>query len=225
MAALVQQCAPRVGEVTMLAIIKTESGGNPWAIGDNTSGRSYRLPTKQAAVAAANELIAAGHNLDLGLGQINTSNLGALRLSVDQVFEPCTNVTAAATVLSWGYERARRTYGAGQQALHAAISAYNTGSLSRGFANGYVQKVVSNAGLRVELAVPSVTAGSIVRGKGGAVRVGAGGRLTPYTAPLVSSTWQVAAAEASTAGATGGDEAAHGGRLGQLVPASFSPAP
>ncbi|WP_404995453.1 lytic transglycosylase domain-containing protein [Cupriavidus pauculus] len=220
---LVQQCASQTGPVTMLAIVKTESGGNPWVIGDNTGRRSLRPASKQEAVATANELIAAGHNLDLGLGQINNRNLTALGLTVEQVFEPCTNLKAAETILKWGYDRAKREYGPGQNALLAALSAYNTGSLSRGFGNGYVQKVVDNAGLPVAISIPAISVGAIVRGKAGAVRVGAGGRLTPYAAPLVPAGWTPPAAEeaANTADADVSTPMASRA-LGQLVPATFT---
>ncbi|WP_224014137.1 lytic transglycosylase domain-containing protein [Paraburkholderia tropica] len=184
MSALMQQCAPDVGPVTMAAIIRTESGGVPWRIGDNTNGSSYTLPTKELAIARATELVNAGHNLDLGLGQINVRNLRSLGLTIDQVFEPCANITAAARVLTWGYQRAVKAYGPGQKALLAAISTYNTGSLTAGFDNGYVQHVTANSGLRVEITVPSLAQGEIVRGRGGSVRVGSGGALSPYDAPM-----------------------------------------
>ncbi|MCA8270400.1 lytic transglycosylase domain-containing protein [Burkholderia vietnamiensis] len=184
LSALIQQCAPGVGPVTMAAIVRTESGGVPWRIGDNTTGSSYTLPTKEAAVARATELTNAGHDLDMGLGQINSRNLKGLGLTIEQVFEPCTNLGAAARILTWGYQRAVKVHGPGQEALLAAISTYNTGSLTAGFSNGYVRTVTSNSGLRVELNVPSLTQGEIVRGRRGSVRVGAGGALSPYEAPL-----------------------------------------
>lgn len=181
----------------MAAIIKTESSGNPWAIGDNTTGLSYAPPTEQGAIDTAKQLVAAGHNLDLGLGQINTSNLASLGLTLDRVFEPCSNIAAAATVLTWGYARAVKARGPGQAALLAAISAYNTGSLWAGFQNGYVQRVVTNSGKAVALAIPSLTANEVVRGRRGAVRVTRGGTLSPYAAPLDAFT--VAAAPATYA--------------------------
>nr|WP_280971486.1 lytic transglycosylase domain-containing protein [Cupriavidus gilardii]WDE72627.1 hypothetical protein [Cupriavidus gilardii] len=205
----------------MLAIVKTESGGYPWAIGDNTARRSYKPASKQEAVATANELIAAGHNLDLGLGQINNRNLAALGLSVEQVFEPCVNLRAAQTILKWGYDRATRVHGPGQAALLAALSAYNTGSLSRGFGNGYVQKVVSNAGVPIEVVVPAISAGIVVRGKAGAVKVGPGGRLTPYAAPLVPGGWQLG--DSAPVAKTGQPQIAYGSN--PLVPVNFTAAP
>jgi len=146
---LFAQCAPDVGISTMHAIVRTESTGKPWVIGDNTATLRVQPTTKAEAVATATALIARGHNLDLGLAQINSRNLAWLGLTVAQVFDPCTNITAAATILKQQYRRAALQFGPGQQALLAAISAYNTGSLRQGFRNGYVHKVLTQAGAPV----------------------------------------------------------------------------
>jgi hypothetical protein len=97
------------------------------------------------AVVTAKWLIAHGYNIDMGLGQINSINLAKLTLSVEDVFDPCKNLAAAAVLLRSNYQSASRKVPGGQAALHAALSAYNTGSFSRGFTNGYVQKVIRNA--------------------------------------------------------------------------------
>lgn len=181
---LVQQCAPNVGQTTMMAIIRTESGGNPWAIGDNTSKLIRQPSTKEEAVAVAKALIGLGHNIDMGLGQINSKNLKALGLTPEKIFEPCINLTAAASILSDAYQRSTKQHGAGQQALLAALSAYNTGNLTAGFGNGYVQRVVNNAGQAVAFKIPSLAAGTVIKGKNGSVRIDQAGRVSPYNAPL-----------------------------------------
>jgi type IV secretion system protein VirB1 len=142
---LVQQCAPAAGPHALAAIVKTESNGNPWRIGDNTTGQSFTPASQDAAVAKATELAAEGHNLDLGLGQINIHNLQRLGLTISQVFDPCTNLNAASQVLNWGLARAVKINGPTLTSLYGAISAYNTGSLTAGFENGYVQQVARNA--------------------------------------------------------------------------------
>lgn len=181
---MIQKCAPGVGQATMHAIIRTESGGHPWAIGDNTARMARQPATKEEAVATAKTLIAKGHSLDLGLGQINSKNLTGLGLTVEQVFEPCTNLAASATILTGAYQRAVKQHGQGQQALLAALSAYNTGSLVNGFHNGYVRKVVDNSGVQVSFKIPSLATGTVFKGRHGAVRVDAGGVVSPYAAPL-----------------------------------------
>lgn len=145
--ALAQECAPWVAHETMAAIVKTESAFRPLAIGVNGGAKLSRQPeTKAEAVATANWLMARGYNIDLGLGQVNSSNLAKTGLTVEDAFEPCKNLAAAASILHWNYQAASRKVPGEQAALHAALSAYNTGSFTKGFSNGYVQKVVNNAG-------------------------------------------------------------------------------
>lgn len=144
--ALALECAPMVAPQTLAAIVRTESNFNPLAININKGYRLERQPkNKEEAVATAQWLISNRYNIDMGLGQVNSSNLYRTKLSVSDAFDPCKNLAAAATILKWNYESASRHAPDNQSALHAAISAYNTGSFTRGFSNGYVQKVVNNA--------------------------------------------------------------------------------
>lgn len=146
-AALAQECAPWVAHETMAAIVRTESSFKPLAIGINGGAKLTRQPENKAeAVATAKWLIANGYNIDMGLGQVNSANLPKLGLSVENMFDPCQNIAASATILHGNYARAKSQTQNDQAALHAALSAYNTGSFTRGFSNGYVQRVVSNAG-------------------------------------------------------------------------------
>jgi len=127
------------------AIVSVESGGNPLAIGDNDAHASYFPRTIQAAIAKAHELLSAGHNIDMGIAQINSIHLRGFGLSPRDLFDPCVNINVSQHILYGNYRRAAREFGEGQLALYHAISAYNTGSLWRG--EGYVRKVVAAAGL------------------------------------------------------------------------------
>lgn len=160
--ALIAQCAPNVSPDTLLAVIKTESDGNPWAIGVN-GGRKIAQPKSQTeAISAAKRLSAKGANFDMGLGQINNSNMRWLGLSYEAVFDPCTNIAAAAKVLSNNYKSAIK--GGMKNPLGAALSMYNTGSSHKGFINGYVRKVYKNhhsgLGQKVVSYAPSVNLGA-----------------------------------------------------------------
>lgn len=160
---LILQCAPDVAPETMMAIVKVESNGNPWAIGNNTLKAPVK-PTpksKEEAISKAKYYIAQGHSLDLGLAQINSKNLKMLKLSVDEVFEPCTNIGAGAYILKEAYLRASSKYGHGQKALHHALSAYNTGSLYRG--HGYVTKVVKAANNGQYVDIPKLSNASLTQ--------------------------------------------------------------
>jgi type IV secretion system protein VirB1 len=144
---LAAQCAPNVAPATIAAIVQTESRGNELAIGVNGLGQSIAQPTSVAqAIEVARFYVAKGYSVDLGLGQINSRNMKALGLTWDTVFEPCTNIAAAGAVISGNYRSVREGLHP-QRALRIALSMYNTGSRSRGFSNGYVGRVVGNAGI------------------------------------------------------------------------------
>ena len=64
-----------------------------------------------------------------------------LGLSVDQLFDSCTNVRAGAHILTVEYQRAAALDGEGQTALRRPLSEYNSGSPIVGFDNGYVSIV------------------------------------------------------------------------------------
>ena len=141
--ALAAQCAPEVAPSTLHAVVMTESGGNPFAIGINGGSQLKRQPrTAAEAVSTAKALLARGANIDMGLGQINSANMRWLNLTVEDVFDPCKNLKAAGQVLSSNYRSAVAS--GKRQPLGAALSAYNTGSMTKGYSNGYVAKVFGN---------------------------------------------------------------------------------
>lgn len=142
---LASQCAPNVAPQTVAAIVQTESHGDPWALNVNGARRPARAKSAADAIAIAQRYVAAGYSVDLGLGQINSRNMRKLGLTWETVFDPCTNIAALGRVLSESY-RAVADGRHPQTALRLALSMYNTGSTSRGFRNGYVAKVVGNAG-------------------------------------------------------------------------------
>jgi type IV secretion system protein VirB1 len=142
---LASQCAPTVAPETVLAIVRTESRGNPFALGVNGARNPAPLTNAADAAATARRYIAAGYSVDLGLGQINSRNMRWLGLTWETVFDPCFNVAALARVLTSNYNAAKAGRDP-QAALRVALSMYNTGSQTRGFRNGYVAKVAQNAG-------------------------------------------------------------------------------
>ena len=144
--ALAAQCAPSVAPETVLAIIQTESIGDPFALNVNGGRQPARQSNAVDAAATARRYVAAGYSVDLGLGQINSRNMRWLGLTWETVFDPCTNVAALGRVLTANYNAAKAGRDP-QTALRVALSMYNTGSQTRGFRNGYVAKVVGNAGV------------------------------------------------------------------------------
>lgn len=140
---LIQACAPSTPVPVAQAIIKTESGFNPNAIGVNYGGKPIKQPKSYSeAVIKAKQLINSGQNIDLGLAQINSSNLKWLGLSIEQVLQPCTNLKAMQFILYDCYKRSGES-GLGTK-MQRAFSCYNTGNHRKGFANNYVNKVSAN---------------------------------------------------------------------------------
>nr|WP_257801353.1 lytic transglycosylase domain-containing protein [Aquincola sp. J276] len=157
---LLLTCAPQVHTSTALALLRTESSFNPWAIGV-VGGALQRQPQDAAeALATARALQAAGWNFSVGLGQINVRNLPRLGLSLDAAFEPCRNLAAMQTVLLECFDRATvrdagsQSFASAQQGLQRSLSCYYSGNFSTGFQHGYVH--------RVRAAIPAVPAASPV---------------------------------------------------------------
>jgi type IV secretion system protein VirB1 len=153
--ALASQCAPSVAPETVLAIIQTESSGEQFALNVNGGRQPARQTSAADAAATARRYVAAGYSVDLGLGQINSRNMRWLGLTWETVFDPCTNVAALARVLTTNYNLVKAGRDP-QTALRVALSMYNTGSQTRGFRNGYVAKVIGNAGIASSPALYSV---------------------------------------------------------------------
>lgn len=145
--ALVMACAPQIHPTTAHALVSVESAFNPWAIGV-VGGALHRQPNSQAeALATAQQLIANGRNISVGLAQINVGNFQRLGLTTHSAFDPCRNLSAMQSVLAECFDRAVSPQAkvTRQDALRRALSCYYSGNFSTGFRHGYVQKVVSVA--------------------------------------------------------------------------------
>lgn len=130
----------------MMAIVKVESGGNPLAINVNGPRRLARQPNSRAeALAWSQWLIGNGYSIDMGLAQVNSANFRKLGTNASAMIDPCANLAAGASILASRYAGAASRTGGGQEALRAALSAYNTGNTHAGFSNGYVGKVAAAA--------------------------------------------------------------------------------
>jgi type IV secretion system protein VirB1 len=124
----------------LASIAQTESAFQPYAINDNTTGTSGAPATRDSAVQIASKLLKAGHSIDVGIMQINSSNFAQFGLTLEAAFDPCKSVATAAAILANNYAGSE-THDGQQAALRVALSKYNTGSAQRGFTNGYVHKV------------------------------------------------------------------------------------
>jgi type IV secretion system protein VirB1 len=135
-------CGPMVDPATTLRVISVESAGHPYAIHDNTNGKTYEAGTSRGAVNVANLLIGVGHRIDIGLMQINYDVwLRPTGFAIESALDPCTNIRLGTTILSANYARALARSGTSSDALTRALSQYNSGSDSRSV--GYAQTVLS----------------------------------------------------------------------------------
>lgn len=142
---LAQQCAPQISPATMAAVVRVESGFNPYAIGV-VHGRLVRQPSTEAeAVATAHALGANGWRFSVGLAQVNHANWPRYGLTERTAFDPCRNLAAGAAILQGCFGLSRQAHADDQAALLAALSCYASGDFSAGFRSGYVQRVVNDA--------------------------------------------------------------------------------
>ena len=130
----------------------------------------------------AQSYIMHGFSVDLGLMQVNSRHLAALGVTVRQMLEPysCDNIRVGTKILAADYGRAAVLYGEGQQALRAALSAYNTGSFYRGV--NYVARYVGLAAPTLPTA-PNAAAGPIKSSR----VVPASAAVNPYRADTVET--------------------------------------
>ena len=149
LAAMISRCAPGVRPSTVEAIIRVESGGEKYALNDNTSGRRYFPATASSAVTLLTKLVDQGHQVDAGLMQIDTENFAKYGLTPSTVFNVCTNIKTGAAIFRDGYVRAKNAGFSGQPAVFHAFEAYNSGRL---FGDaGYANSVFRATGLPIQI--------------------------------------------------------------------------
>ena len=137
---------PGVHSKTTAAIIQHESAYDELALNINTPNMTLnglgfaKAKSKEEASRIAEKLLSLKVNFDAGAMQINSVNFKAYGLTAKSVFDSCTNIRTGTAILKNFYLNAEKSLGPGQEALRAALSAYNTGNHSKGFENGYVAK-------------------------------------------------------------------------------------
>jgi len=150
--ALVLACAPQVHANTARALVQVESGFNPWAIGVVGGALEHQPHDRAEALATARALREAGWNFSVGLGQINVASVDRLGLTLEDAFEPCTNLAAMQAVLLDCFDRASAASSAirndtrdPQNTLRLALSCYYSGNFTTGQRQGYVRQVTRAA--------------------------------------------------------------------------------
>ena len=157
-AELAARCVPGAPLATLRSVVNVESAFHPFAVSINypeVAGTQLgigegnvtlaRQPGNLAeAVRWSRWLLANGQTVSVGLMQLNIEHLAAFKISLERAFDPCTNLKVGWTIFGDKYAQASAILGKGQLAMHAALSAYNSGSLVGGFRNGYVEAILRN---------------------------------------------------------------------------------
>lgn len=140
-------CGSDVHPSTIQAIIEVESAGNPLAILDNETCKSYRPKDRNQAVKIAGDLLAQGHSLDMGLMQINSQHLKKKRIDYKELFDPCVNIRAGTKILAdfYKFHEQKNPKEHPDIVLLKALSSYNTGKPYHG--RKYVAKILKKARL------------------------------------------------------------------------------
>ena len=147
---LSEQCAPSVTPSTMAALVGIESSFNPYAIGV-VGGVLERQPRNiTEALATAYALESADWNFSIGLAQINLKNLPRFDITIDQAFDPCTNLRIGGDILTECFVAHADSVSDHQMALQGALSCYYSGNYNRGFVvesdgTSYVQRIMNKA--------------------------------------------------------------------------------
>ena len=124
------------------AIATQESLGEPTAFYINQwSLDQFSDLSLSDAILVTTSLVAEGFTVDVGLMGINSRNITKFGTSISAAFDPCTNIKLGEKILVDNISYAQHHGHHGDQAIKVALSLYNTGSVSRGFNNGYVDKV------------------------------------------------------------------------------------
>lgn len=142
--ALSKQCAPQVAPQTMVTLVRTESKGNPLALGLNGARLKFQPQSESQAIAWVRYLDQHDYNFDIGLGQVNIKNIRKYKLKAEQLLNPCLNLKVSGYILTQNYLLEKKHTPDSQLALGRALSRYNTGNQSAGYDNGYIQRILQN---------------------------------------------------------------------------------
>ena len=111
-----------VDPLVLLAIYKVESRWHPYAIGVRKGRRPVRSvfpKTRERAIKLVKWYIRRGYQVDLGIAQINYTNIKRWGLKASSAFDICKSVRMSAVVLANCMNRYGRTW--------KAVDCYNKG--------------------------------------------------------------------------------------------------
>jgi hypothetical protein len=128
-------CAPLISPIILAGVVDVASSVNPLAIYITGKGESIHPKSEGEAADIARRLLRDGVQFKAGLAQIDSAQWGELKLTPENVFVACPNLSAAEQLLIEAY---RLDVGD----LDAALSRFGTGGdPQKGIKNGYVAAV------------------------------------------------------------------------------------
>lgn len=131
---VILECGSPVHPEIVNAIIKTESGKNPFVIANVTDSESYVLESKEEAIEKANELAADGKKYSAGLMQIDSDNFPTYKITNDKIFDYCQNIKIGADIFKKCYALSKKDNEiSNDHHLDKALSCYYSGNFKRGF--------------------------------------------------------------------------------------------
>ncbi|WP_312283483.1 transglycosylase SLT domain-containing protein [Candidatus Igneacidithiobacillus taiwanensis] len=147
-----QQCDTyKAPPILLVAVSNVESGRNPWVINDNTLlhkhlPNDFYLHNAQQAIAKATQLLGEGHNIDMGIMQINSQWVQKGRYTVDQLFNPCDNIGAGSWVFIGGWNATSGVQPLNNRMLES-LAIYNCGHPYKNIQCNYGVKVLDTIGI------------------------------------------------------------------------------
>lgn len=138
---LVRQCASSSDPSVLRSVAHVESHFDPLALHNDTKHISVAALSLAASAEKAKQWISQGYSVDIGLMQINSGNLSAMGMTVEDALDPCRSLAAGSRILqsafAVGSSESER-----QAAILISLSRYNTGRALAGIANGYANQVI-----------------------------------------------------------------------------------
>lgn len=141
----IKKCLPSSHWEIMKQIVQKESSSRKYALGINQKGYKSRYPqTMEQARKDVEELLSKGLSFGIGYAQVDSQHFKKGKLfakrgyTYEDALDPCTNLKMGALIFSDFYRRFGN--------VPDALSAYNTGSPTKGYKNGYVARYVKNKG-------------------------------------------------------------------------------
>lgn len=148
--AVAMQCAATVHPDTALDVARAESGFNPLAIAEIIPRAERRpgvnsvisyLPTNRSdAVNIVRQIEARKRRYSVGLMQITSANFSRFKVTAENLFSPCTNLSIFEKIITDCYQRGG--------SLKRALSCYYSGNFNTGLRpekafrqTSYVQRI------------------------------------------------------------------------------------